>query len=102
MTLVYPSTTSLADHLRNVKSRSFKNIALFLADMSGLFKAISTRTASALRGSMITQKASVYTRPAKEPVGPVESIIGLGMFSLAILGPSGWILANIENYKKRE
>lgn len=31
-----------------------------------------------------------------------ETAIGLGMFSLAILGPSGWILANLEYYKKRE
>lgn len=31
-----------------------------------------------------------------------ETAIGLGMFSLAILGPSGWILAHLEDYKKRE
>ncbi|KAJ7996310.1 hypothetical protein DPEC_G00235770 [Dallia pectoralis] len=69
--------------------------------MSGPFKAISTRTASALRGFMITQKAGVFTRPAKDPVGPAETAIGLGMFTLAILGPSGWVLANIQNYKKK-
>lgn len=31
-----------------------------------------------------------------------ETAIGLGMFSVAILGPSGWILAHLEDYKKRE
>lgn len=31
-----------------------------------------------------------------------ETVIGLGMFSLAILGPSGWILSHLEDYKKRE
>ncbi|XP_023823121.1 cytochrome c oxidase subunit 8B, mitochondrial [Salvelinus sp. IW2-2015] len=70
--------------------------------MSGLIRTISTRTAPALRGPMITQRASVFTRPAKDPLGPVETVIGLGMFAVAILGPSGWVLANIENYKKKE
>ncbi|KAL0993944.1 hypothetical protein UPYG_G00115890 [Umbra pygmaea] len=69
--------------------------------MSGLLRTISTRTAPALRGSMITQKASVYTRPAKSPISAAETAIGLGVFTLAILGPSGWVLANIESYKKK-
>ncbi|XP_013984905.1 cytochrome c oxidase subunit 8A, mitochondrial [Salmo salar] len=68
--------------------------------MSGLLRTISTR--SALRGPMITQRASVFTRPAKHPLGPAETIIGLGLFALAILGPSSWILANIEDYKKKD
>lgn len=31
-----------------------------------------------------------------------ESVIGIGMFSLAILAPAGWILAHLEDYKKKE
>lgn len=31
-----------------------------------------------------------------------ETVVGLVMFSLAILGPSGWILANLESYKKKD
>nr|XP_046173031.1 cytochrome c oxidase subunit 8B, mitochondrial [Oncorhynchus gorbuscha] len=70
--------------------------------VSGLLRTISTRTALALRGPMITQRASVFTRPAKDPLGPSETIIGLGLFALAILGPSGWILTNIEDSKKKD
>lgn len=31
-----------------------------------------------------------------------ETTAGLAIFSLAILGPAGWVLANLENYKKRD
>ncbi|XP_051240342.1 cytochrome c oxidase subunit 8A, mitochondrial [Dicentrarchus labrax] len=67
-----------------------------------LLRTIAGRAVPALRGHTVSQRASVYTRPAKEKIGPVETAIGLGMFSLAILGPSGWILAHLEDYKKKE
>ncbi|KAM6985249.1 cytochrome c oxidase subunit 8A, mitochondrial [Aplochiton taeniatus] len=70
--------------------------------MSGLLKTIATRAGPVFRGPAITQKANVYTRPAKDALGPVETVIGLGMFSLAILGPAGWILANLESYKSKD
>uniref|UniRef100_A0A673FQH8 Uncharacterized protein n=1 Tax=Sinocyclocheilus rhinocerous TaxID=307959 RepID=A0A673FQH8_9TELE len=31
-----------------------------------------------------------------------ETVIGLTIFSFTILGPSGWILDNLENYKKKD
>lgn len=31
-----------------------------------------------------------------------ETTVGLVMFSFAILGPAGWVLANLENYKKKD
>uniref|UniRef100_A0A8C0FXS6 Uncharacterized protein n=1 Tax=Chelonoidis abingdonii TaxID=106734 RepID=A0A8C0FXS6_CHEAB len=31
-----------------------------------------------------------------------ETVISLGAFFLAFLGPSGWILTNMESYKKRD
>ncbi|CAL8284940.1 unnamed protein product [Lota lota] len=70
--------------------------------MSGLLKTAATRVAPALRATTITQRATLYTRPAKEKLGTAETAIGLGMFTLAILGPSGWILAHLEEYKKKE
>uniref|UniRef100_A0A674EQK3 Cytochrome c oxidase subunit 8B, mitochondrial-like n=1 Tax=Salmo trutta TaxID=8032 RepID=A0A674EQK3_SALTR len=62
----------------------------------------TSNDAISTNGPMITQRASVFTRPAKHPLGPAETIIGLGLFALAILGPSSWILANIEDYKKKD
>uniref|UniRef100_A0A674I437 Cytochrome c oxidase subunit 8A, mitochondrial n=1 Tax=Terrapene triunguis TaxID=2587831 RepID=A0A674I437_9SAUR len=31
-----------------------------------------------------------------------ETVISLGAFFLTFMVPSGWILANMENYKKRD
>ncbi|KAI3368052.1 hypothetical protein L3Q82_026875 [Scortum barcoo] len=70
--------------------------------MSGLLRTIASRAAPVLRGHSVTQKASLYTRSAKEKIGAVETAVGIGMFSLAILGPSGWILAHLEDYKKKD
>ncbi|XP_039992343.1 cytochrome c oxidase subunit 8A, mitochondrial [Xiphias gladius] len=70
--------------------------------MPGLLRTIASRAAPALRPHAVTQRANIYTRPAKEKIGPVETAIGIGMFSLAILGPSGWILAHLEDYKRKE
>lgn len=30
-----------------------------------------------------------------------ETVIGVGVFMLTILAPSGWILAHLEDYKKK-
>ncbi|XP_018553199.1 cytochrome c oxidase subunit 8A, mitochondrial [Lates calcarifer] len=70
--------------------------------MTGFLRTIASRAAPALRRHTITQTANVYTRPPKEKLGPVDIAVGLGMLSLAILGPSGWILAHLEDYKKRD
>ncbi|XP_049918604.1 cytochrome c oxidase subunit 8A, mitochondrial [Epinephelus moara] len=70
--------------------------------MPGLLRTIASRAAPVLRGHTVAQRANLYTAPAKEKVGPVESTIALGFFSLAILGPSGWILAHLEEYKKKD
>ncbi|TNM86326.1 hypothetical protein fugu_006556 [Takifugu bimaculatus] len=65
-------------------------------------KTIIYRAALAMRGHAVSQRSNIYTRPAKGKVGAMETAIGLGLFSLAILGPSGWILAHLEDYKKKE
>ncbi|XP_069036369.1 cytochrome c oxidase subunit 8A, mitochondrial-like [Lepisosteus oculatus] len=69
--------------------------------MSALLRGVLTAR-SALRGPAIAQRASIYTKPPKEAIGTVETAIGMFAFSLAILGPSGWILSHMEDYKKRD
>ncbi|NXV88161.1 COX8A oxidase, partial [Calonectris borealis] len=40
--------------------------------------------------------------PPEQPLGPGESVVGfLAMFA-ACLGPAAWVLAHLEEYKKRE
>ncbi|XP_061889917.1 cytochrome c oxidase subunit 8A, mitochondrial [Entelurus aequoreus] len=70
--------------------------------MSGLLRTIATRLAPTLRGQAVIQRANIYTKPAKENIGPMETVIAMTMFCIAILGPSGWILAHLEDYKKHE
>ncbi|XP_025062054.1 uncharacterized protein LOC102373396 [Alligator sinensis] len=42
------------------------------------------------------------SHPPEENLGPVETVIGLAAFSLAILGPAGWFLSHLQSYKKKE
>uniref|UniRef100_A0AAX7V218 Uncharacterized protein n=1 Tax=Astatotilapia calliptera TaxID=8154 RepID=A0AAX7V218_ASTCA len=114
--------------------------------MPGVLGVIARRAAPVLRGHVVAQRASIYTRPAKDKIGSfvsliyrrttfdmsrlnvlaamvcpwltrslsvqrselnvffvlTETAVGLGIFSLTILGPSGWILAHLEDYKKKE
>ncbi|CAJ1074216.1 cytochrome c oxidase subunit 8A%2C mitochondrial [Xyrichtys novacula] len=70
--------------------------------MSGLLRTIASRAAPSLRQPTVVQRANLYSGPAKGKVGAAESVIGIGLFALAILGPAGWILAHLEDYKKKE
>ncbi|XP_036981422.1 cytochrome c oxidase subunit 8B, mitochondrial [Acanthopagrus latus] len=67
-----------------------------------LLRTIARRAAPVLRGHTVAQRANVSGKPAKTVVGPMETVFGIAMFSMAILAPSGWILAHLEDYKKKE
>ncbi|KAJ0063040.1 hypothetical protein NL108_010651 [Boleophthalmus pectinirostris] len=66
--------------------------------MPGILRVLTRRVAPVVR----TQTANLGHRPAQAKIGAVETSVSLGLFSLAILGPSGWILAHLEDYKKKE
>ncbi|XP_037550683.1 cytochrome c oxidase subunit 8A, mitochondrial [Nematolebias whitei] len=70
--------------------------------MPVFLRTIARRAAPVLRSNSVTQTANLYSRPAKEKIGPFETIIAIGLFAGAILGPSGWVLSHLEDYKKRE
>ncbi|XP_068195098.1 cytochrome c oxidase subunit 8A, mitochondrial [Antennarius striatus] len=70
--------------------------------MTQFMRAIASRVVPLIRTHTVCQRASIYTRPPKEKIGPKETCIAMSMFFLAILGPSGWVLAHLEDYKKRE
>ncbi|XP_068608407.1 cytochrome c oxidase subunit 8A, mitochondrial [Brachionichthys hirsutus] len=67
-----------------------------------LLRTVARRAAPVLRARAVCQRASIYTKPAKDTVGPLETVIGISVFAVAILGPSGWILSHLEDYKSRE
>ncbi|XP_065153705.2 cytochrome c oxidase subunit 8B [Paramisgurnus dabryanus] len=67
--------------------------------MSGL-----SRSFNLLRGTMryqITPKANITAKPAKHVITTAEKTIAMVTMFVTILVPSGWVLANLENYKKR-
>uniref|UniRef100_A0A3B4VI89 Uncharacterized protein n=1 Tax=Seriola dumerili TaxID=41447 RepID=A0A3B4VI89_SERDU len=63
--------------------------------MPGFLRTIASRAAPALRQTTVSQRASIYTRPAKEKIGPVEYV------RHGILGPS-YGSCPLEDYKKKE
>ncbi|NXU97446.1 COX8A oxidase, partial [Cettia cetti] len=40
--------------------------------------------------------------PPQSPVGVGESAVGLIAMFVSFFGPAGWVLGNLDNYKKRE
>uniref|UniRef100_A0A3B5KBH3 Uncharacterized protein n=1 Tax=Takifugu rubripes TaxID=31033 RepID=A0A3B5KBH3_TAKRU len=51
---------------------------------------------------MIEQRAGyIQGKPPKDRVGPVQTALVLTVLTVAILGPSGWILAHLDHYKSR-
>ncbi|XP_075998348.1 cytochrome c oxidase subunit 8B [Genypterus blacodes] len=65
-----------------------------LPRVSGLFR-------SALRTQMVPA-ANWSAKPAKHPISAGEQVIALTTMFVTILVPSGWVLANLENYKKKQ
>ncbi|XP_052400412.1 cytochrome c oxidase subunit 8B, mitochondrial [Carassius gibelio] len=67
--------------------------------MSGL-----NRSFNLLRSVMrhqITPKANISAKPAKHVLSAGEQTFVMVVMFATILGPSGWILTNLEEYKKR-
>ncbi|KAF1387317.1 hypothetical protein PFLUV_G00104170 [Perca fluviatilis] len=56
---------------------------------------------SALRTQLVPV-ANVSAKPAKHHISAGEQAIAMTALFVAILGPSGWILAHLEDYKKKE
>ncbi|GAA6221207.1 cytochrome c oxidase subunit 8B, mitochondrial [Lates japonicus] len=56
---------------------------------------------SALRTQLVPV-ANVSAKPAKHSVTAGEQAIAITVLFAAILGPSSWILAHLEDYKKKQ
>ncbi|XP_038561252.1 cytochrome c oxidase subunit 8B, mitochondrial [Micropterus salmoides] len=56
---------------------------------------------SALRTQLVPA-ANVASKPAKHNISAGEQAIAMTALFVSILGPSSWILAHLEDYKKKE
>ncbi|XP_012876544.1 PREDICTED: cytochrome c oxidase subunit 8A, mitochondrial [Dipodomys ordii] len=57
-------------------------------------------TGSARR--LVVPRAQVHSRPAREQIGSLDVAIALTSCFICFFLPSGWVLSNLESYKKRE
>ncbi|TXL71423.1 hypothetical protein D9O29_23520 [Pantoea vagans] len=56
---------------------------------------------SALRTQLVSV-ANVSSKPAKHNIPAGEQAIAMAVLFVTILGPSGWVLAHLEDYKTRQ
>ncbi|XP_076588997.1 cytochrome c oxidase subunit 8B [Chaetodon auriga] len=62
--------------------------------------AVSRLFRSALRTHLVPV-ANLTSKPAKHNITVGEQAVALTSIFVVILGPSGWILAHLEDYKKK-
>ncbi|NXO05020.1 COX8A oxidase, partial [Rhinopomastus cyanomelas] len=43
-----------------------------------------------------------HSKPPQQALGLAETAVGFAALAVSCLGPAGWILAHLEDYKKRE
>ncbi|KAF7707765.1 cytochrome c oxidase subunit 8B, mitochondrial [Silurus meridionalis] len=63
-----------------------------------------SRSSGLLRAALrqhLTQRANISAKPAKHHISTGEHVVTMLAMFVTILVPSGWILNNLENYKKR-
>ncbi|XP_051881450.1 COX8 domain-containing protein [Pristis pectinata] len=48
------------------------------------------------------QKANIHGKPPKEKIGPLMTALCLSVFAMSLLGPAGWILHHLPEYRKRD
>ncbi|XP_072519966.1 cytochrome c oxidase subunit 8B [Salminus brasiliensis] len=63
-----------------------------------------SRSLSLLRAPLrhnVIQKAHITAKPPKHHLSTGEQVIAMTVMFATVLGPSGWILAHLEDYKKR-
>ncbi|KAM6926048.1 cytochrome c oxidase subunit 8B [Lycodopsis pacificus] len=61
--------------------------------------AVSRLLRSALRTQLVPA-ANLSSKPAKHNITAAEQAVAMTVLFVAILGPSGWILSHLEDYKK--
>ncbi|KAK2826073.1 hypothetical protein Q5P01_020287 [Channa striata] len=67
-----------------------------------MFSAFRKPTLSmSLKAIQQNHRSTIYSKPPKEKVGPVQSVFVLCVFAVTLLGPAGWIVHHIPDYRQR-
>ena len=70
--------------------------------MYGLSRLAVSRTAVPVRTVLVRQSANLLSGPPRVPISKPEKLVSGIILSLGIVTPSAYILANVQNYRKRE
>ncbi|XP_068448349.1 uncharacterized protein [Clinocottus analis] len=76
----------------------------FLANMTGVLTGLlrARRALAHNTGVMIQPRASyIRGKPPKDKIGAGQTIFVLTVMTVTLLGPSGWILGHLDEYKSR-
>ncbi|XP_056620312.1 COX8 domain-containing protein [Triplophysa dalaica] len=63
--------------------------------------AVQPMTVSRARSLLQKRDSSIYSKPAKNKIGPGQSLFIMSVFAVALLAPAGWILHHIPEYRQR-
>ncbi|NXU92913.1 COX8A oxidase, partial [Xiphorhynchus elegans] len=47
-------------------------------------------------------RRGIVSGPPQSPLGPAETLVGFAAMFAACLGPAAWVLAHLDDYRKRE
>uniref|UniRef100_W5N636 Si:dkey-85n7.8 n=2 Tax=Lepisosteus oculatus TaxID=7918 RepID=W5N636_LEPOC len=47
------------------------------------------------------QTANIYSKPPKDKIGPGQTLFTMSVFAVTLLGPAGWILHHLPEYRRR-
>ncbi|XP_023141771.2 COX8 domain-containing protein [Amphiprion ocellaris] len=69
--------------------------------MSSLFRRPSSTRLLLMKDIQQNRRSSIYSKPPKEKIGPVQSVFALCVFAVTLLAPAGWIMHHIPEYRQK-
>jgi len=68
--------------------------------MNSIVNRAAVRTVPTLK-TLVMQKATLVSGPPRVPISKPEKLVSGIILSIGVVGPAGYILANVQNYRKR-
>ncbi|XP_078031556.1 cytochrome c oxidase subunit 8A, mitochondrial-like [Epinephelus lanceolatus] len=69
--------------------------------MSSLLRRTTLTCSRLMKTIQQNHRSTIYSKPPKEEIGPVQSLFALCAFAVALLGPAGWIMHHLPEYRRR-
>ncbi|MEQ2278973.1 hypothetical protein AMECASPLE_004738 [Ameca splendens] len=69
--------------------------------MSSIFRRPKLTRLLFIKAVQQNQRLTIYSKPPKEKIGPVQSVFALCVFAMTLLAPAGWVLYHVPEYRER-